>query len=145
MLERDLTQSEETLAALERALATNPENLGEWDQARRKVCALWDQLEKNARYTSCMRFHMEADRTQQLLAWLIKSETLMQPMLALKNRTGNIVTTLQAINELFVDHLRVVYAALHHANMHLLPNYLAELSLPQLSLEEREQLGVPLT
>ncbi|KAJ1206795.1 hypothetical protein NDU88_002193 [Pleurodeles waltl] len=88
---------------------------------------------------------MEGDRVGHLLARLIKTETLAQPILAAKDQEGCVVLTQQAINDIFATHLRGVYTAPSGVDEHFLPAYVAALPLLRLSLKEREDIGASLT
>ncbi|KAJ1185148.1 hypothetical protein NDU88_001943 [Pleurodeles waltl] len=99
-LERDLRQGEVALATLDRALSDISGSLGEWERQRHRLCELWDQLDKHVGATSHHGLYMEGDKTGRLLARLIRSETLIQSVLVLKDHESGIATTWQVIGSL---------------------------------------------
>ncbi|KAJ1123008.1 hypothetical protein NDU88_001481 [Pleurodeles waltl] len=87
---------------------------------------------------------MEGDKVDRLLARLTQFETLIQPAVALSTNEGWVVTALQALNKVYKDYLRQVYTAPLPTDIPTHLDYLAGLTLPTLSGEDREALEAPL-
>ncbi|KAJ1105444.1 hypothetical protein NDU88_002850 [Pleurodeles waltl] len=88
---------------------------------------------------------MEGDRAGHMLARLIKQEKYSQPILAVRDRLGQEVYAWQAINEVFVEHLRGVYTLPSGASGPTIMTYFEALPLPRLDGDEHGDPAIPLT
>ncbi|KAJ1100489.1 hypothetical protein NDU88_005574 [Pleurodeles waltl] len=145
-LEIELALQEIKLTSLQKALLIGNIGKAEWNAQCLKVGEIWYRLDKHNRSVGRSRWYREGDKSERLLARLIKTDQQPQPILELHNGYGTLVHTQQAINKIFASHLQKFYTDDQGETWEqVIHTYLQTIQLPRLAPEARAPLETLIT
>ncbi|KAJ1165425.1 hypothetical protein NDU88_005853 [Pleurodeles waltl] len=107
--EGDLSHQEAKPSALEKVLPTQPQKLGDWQQACRYLLNDWRRLEKHDYMAYHNKLHAESDTTRTMLARLLRQQAAREQYTALMDKRGMRTYAQADINEVLREAPHCLY------------------------------------
>ncbi|KAJ1205194.1 hypothetical protein NDU88_000629 [Pleurodeles waltl] len=131
-LDRDLTQQEDALAALQRQV-DNGDASESYYLAVLRIENLWGRLDNHVHWDFRQRLFREGDRSGHMLVWLLRQECLIPIILALCGLSGEKISGQLRVNLHLREHLGNIYALPQSMDGSWMHEYLDRLRMPHLS------------
>ncbi|KAJ1197299.1 hypothetical protein NDU88_001161 [Pleurodeles waltl] len=106
-LDQELKQQEDVLTALQRQIDNGNASESASIGVRGRIAELWDRLDNYVRRNYRQRLYREGDRSERMLAWLLRREHPVPIIQMLRGPSGEMILGQLRVN----SHLRVIYAA----------------------------------
>ncbi|KAJ1150912.1 hypothetical protein NDU88_003699 [Pleurodeles waltl] len=132
-LDRELTQQEDTLNALQHQIDNGDTLENESQAVRGRIGALWSRLDSYVRKDFQQRLHREGDQSGCLLTWLLRRERSTPKILSLWGPTGDRILGQTRVNAHLQEHLETIYSSLRCDASSQIREYLNGLQLPSLT------------
>ncbi|KAJ1107247.1 hypothetical protein NDU88_004640 [Pleurodeles waltl] len=104
-LDRELTQQEEVLAAIQRQVDNGDASEAICLELRGRIVDLWDRLDNYVRRNYMQRIFREGDRFGRMLAWLLRRERPIPIFQMLRRSSGQRILGHLRVNSHLREHL----------------------------------------
>ncbi|KAJ1187647.1 hypothetical protein NDU88_004421 [Pleurodeles waltl] len=129
---------------LEKTLHVLPQHLGQWQQTHKDLLDDRCRLEKHTHTAYQQRLHAEGDKTEAMLAQLLKEQESLDPVLSLRDQCGIFVYSQTTINEVFRAHLSTTYRGGGARPVDYGRDFLDGIDLPRLRDEDGTSMDSPI-
>lgn len=142
-----ITSCEEDIKNLEKEYRENfnPSVLNRLVRAKYELNTIFSKKAEYSLFRIKQKWYESGEKASKLLANQLKAQQAARQISAIKNDTGNIVTSQKEINKVFKEFYKKLYSHEGQFDINLAGEFFAKLNLPKLSEENVNILEGPIT